>query len=481
MERIVPKYKLVARTLLAAFWVLGTYLFPIQEIVPGAEAMATSYMSLLGDAAIILLGLWTIRNRMDIALYVALLLIGLVSALANDIPTVLFVNGMRSYLIPISLLIVVRYLLATRERVRYFLPLFEKSLYIFLLLQFPVMVIQCFRWGAYDNVGGTLGWMMSGPVSTLLYLISFYLMVRRWDNDKTYLENLAQNYILLICLFPSMLNETKISFLYLAMYFLFLVPMDRRFLKRMLYVVPLMLLIFVGAVALYITILGGDTVEDYEGTKSEVTSSQFLNEYTVGNDEIRTMVLDGYMEAVMPEVDETDFARGLKFACVPILLDDTPHAWFIGFGPSQFKGGTTLELTPFAEEYEWLIKGTHMSAFSYVIDMGIVGIAWMAWYLLVLFRAFRHVRKRSKRITWFVALLMVISIAYMQLLSMIVMMIIFTFIAMVSSRVPLFKYAPLPGGWLLKPLPEASASDPSRTHEPCVPTSLDTHALAPRR
>lgn len=481
MERIVPKYKLVARTLLAVFWVLGTYLFPIQELLPGAEEAATSTMSLLGDAALILLGLWTIRNRMDIALYVALLLISIVSALVNDIPAVLFVNGMRSYLIPISLLIIVRYLLATRERVRYFLPRFEKSLYIFLLLQFPVMVIQCIRWGAYDNVGGTLGWMMSGPISTLLYLISFYLMVRRWDNDKTYLENLRQNYILLICLFPSMLNETKISFVYLAMYFLFLVPMDRRFLKRMLYVIPLMLCVFVGAMAIYLTILGSDTVEDYEGTKTDVASSQFLNEYTVGNDEIRTMVLDGYMEAVMPEVDETDFARGLKFACVPILLDDSPHAWFIGFGPSQFKGGTTLELTPFAEEYEWLLKGTRMSVFSYVIDLGLAGIAWIVWYLLVLFRVFRRVRRRSRRITLFVALLMVISIAYMQLFEMKVMMTIFTFIAMVSSREPLFKYAPLPSGWLLKPLPEATDSEPPRTHGPCIRTSLHPNASATRR
>ena len=370
MEKTVPKYKIVARMLLAVFWVLGTYLFPIQELVPGAADAARATGSIVSDALIILAGLWTLRARIDIALYIVLLLIGGVSAWYNDIPAVMAINGLRAYLLPLSLLIIVRYLLSTRERVRYFLPRFEKSLYIFLLLQFPVMVIQCLRWGAYDNVGGSLGWMRSGTISTLIYLISFYLMVRRWDDSRTYLENLKQNYMLLVCLFPSMLNETKISFVYLAMYFFFLVPMDRMFLKRMLYVIPLMLLSIGGALALYITILGGATIDDYEGTQTDVTSSKFISEYMVGNDEVRTLVLDGYMETVMPDVQEADFARGLKYAVLPIILSDTPHAWYVGFGPSQFKGGTTLETTPFAKEYEWLLRGTEMSVMSYLIEPG---------------------------------------------------------------------------------------------------------------
>ena len=480
MEKTVPKYKIVARMLLAVFWVLGTYLFPIQELVPGAADAARATGSIVSDALIILAGLWTLRARIDIALYVVLLLIGGVSAWYNDIPAVMAINGLRAYLLPLSLLIIVRYLLSTRERVRYFLPRFEKSLYIFLLLQFPVMVIQCLRWGAYDNVGGSLGWMMSGTISTLIYLISFYLMVRRWDDSRTYLENLKQNYMLLVCLFPSMLNETKISFVYLAMYIFFLVPMDRMFLKRILYVIPLMLLSIGGAVALYITILGGATIDDYEGTQTDVTSSKFISEYMVGNDEVRTLVLDGYMETVMPDVQEADFARGLKYAVLPIILGDTPHAWYVGFGPSQFKGGTTLETTPFAKEYEWLLRGTEMSVMSYLIDLGVAGLLWLAWYIIVLFRFFHRVRKRSKRITWNMVLTLLISLAYFPLHTLFIPMIVFTFVAMMSSRVPLFRYAPRPSGWLLKPMPE-TVGPHAPTHAKCGSETPVSHAAATRK
>ena len=264
------------------------------------------------------------------------------------------------------------------------------------------------------------------------------------------------------------------------MYFFFLVPMDRMFLKRMLYVIPLMLLSIGGALALYITILGGATIDDYEGTQTDVTSSKFISEYMVGNDEVRTLVLDGYMETVMPDVQEADFARGLKYAVLPIILSDTPHAWYVGFGPSQFKGGTTLEITPFAKEYEWLLRGTEMSVMSYLIDLGVAGLLWLAWYIIVLFRFFHRVRKRSKRITWNTVLILIISLAYVPLHTLPIPMIIFTFVAMMSSRVPLFRYAPRPSGWLLKPMPETTGPH-APTRAKCGPETPFSHAAVTRK
>ena len=241
-----------------------------------------------------------------------------------------------------------------------------------------------------------------------------------------------------------------------------------------------MLLAIGGALALYITILGGATIDDYEGTQTDVTSSKFISEYMVGNDEVRTLVLDGYMETVMPDVQEADFARGLKYAVLPIILSDTPHAWYVGFGPSQFKGGTTLETTPFAKEYEWLLRGTEMSVMSYLIDLGVAGLLWLAWYIIVLFRFFHRVRKRSKRITWNTVLILLISLAYFPLHTLFIPMIVFTFVAMMSSRVPLFRYAPRPSGWLLKPMPE-TAGPHAPTHAKCGPETPVSHAAATRK
>lgn len=457
MERIVSKYKIVARSLLIVFWVFGTYMFPIQEAVPAIAPAAASIGSLLSDAAIILLGLWTLHKRIDIILYAVLVLIGITSAIINDIPLVMAINGMRFYLIAVSILPIIRYLLATHERVSYFIPLMDRSLYAFLLLQMPVMVFQCIRWGAFDNVGGTLGWNMSGTISTLIYIISFYLMVRRWDSSKSYLGNLRQNIILVVALLSSMLNETKISFIYLVLYFFFLIPMDRNYIKRMVYLAPIIVIMICGFGYVYSRLLSDSYsyISDY----GSMTSMDFFSSYTFGDDNARTLVLDGYLEQVMPEVEEADFARGLKYSTLPIILSDTPHSWYVGFGPSQYKGWTTLELTPFAQQYEWLLKGTQMSVMSFVIDLGLAGLLWFVWYLLVLFRSFRHVKKRDKRLTWFLSLITILAVCYMPMHIYIVFMIIFVYTAMLSSREPLFKFVPQPTGWWLKPLPKESSDE----------------------
>lgn len=450
MTGYIPKYKIVTRMLLTVFWVLGTYLFPLQEIVPGVAEAIGSYMNLLTEAIIILLGLWTIRSRADWALLISLLVISLISKTVNIMSWSFYINGMRSYLTTIFLLCIIRYLLSTRERIQYFVTLMDRSLYIFLLIQMPVMIIQCIRWGAYDNVGGSLGWMNSGQISTLIYAISFYLMVRRWDNEKPYIQNLKENWILLLALFPSMLNETKISFVYLILYFLLLVPFDRKYFKRMLYVAPLMIIAVAAFGKIYLSLMVNAR---QDGEIENVMSFDFLSDYVFGNDDVTTLVLDGYMNTVLPEVQEDDFARGLKFAALPIILNDKPYTWWIGFGPSQFRGGSQMELTPFAVQYEWLLRGTQMSAMVFLVDLGIPGLLWLVAYYIVLFRAFRRVRKREKRLSWYMAITVIATTFYIALHILPAFMIVIIYLCMLTSRWPILKYVEKPHGWLLPELP----------------------------
>lgn len=446
MNRSVPKYKLITWILLSLFWFLGTYMFPLQELVPSVAPGFQTGFNLVAECVIIALGLWTLNKRIDKILLISLMVISIISAIINGISISMYLNGMRNYLTMIFLLSTIRYLLATRERVEYFLPLMDKSLYIFLLLQMPVMVIQCIRWGAYDNVGGSLGWMMSGTISTLLYTVSFYLMIRRWDDSKSYLENLKKNIILLVALFPSMLNETKISFVYLMMYFFFLVPMDRKFVKRLLNVVPIIILFVVGFGYVYQSLLVNPQQDDAD---TNVTSWKFIEDYLLGNDDIKTLVIDGYMEAVLPEVQEDDFARGLKFTLLPIILSETPHSWVVGFGPSQFRGGTVMDVTKFASQYSWILKGSQMTVMVYVVDLGLLGLAWLVWYFFVLFRFGTHVKLRNKRLTWYMGLTILLSTVYMPIHLLQVFLIITIFISMLSSRWSIVKYVPKPSYWLL--------------------------------
>lgn len=445
----VPKYKLVARILIGVFWFMATYAFPLQEIILSVYEKVLPFVLLASDGILLLLGLWTLRSRCDILLLLSLVIISYASSRLNGIGMMTYLNGMRLYLPMVMLLPILRYMLSTRERADYFIALFDRSLYYFLLLQLPVMVIQCIRWGAYDNVGGTLGWMFSGVISTLIYVISFYLMVRRWDYGLSYLGNMRRSWMLLVLLLPSMLNETKISFVYMVFYFLFLVPMDRRFLKRLLLLSPLIMIFIAGAAYIYVNLLS----DDNEATAhTDIMSVQYIADYMIGDDDIQALVLDGYLNDVMPEVNEGDFARGLKFMGLPIILSDTPHAWTVGFGPGQFKGGTIMEETEFVKSYGWFIRGTEIIVLMLLIEMGIAGIVWYMVFISILFRWFHKVRGREKRLVWFMGIMTLTISFYMNANTLFVFMMPFMYIIMMSSRLPLWTHVSPPSGWLLPPV-----------------------------
>lgn len=433
--------------LLIIFWYTGTISFPLQEIMPSAFTALNPCIMAFGDVMLMCLGLWTLRSRLDIALLISLILIGFASKQLNDVSFLSYVNGMRQYVDLVFILSIIRYLLATRTRIEYFLPIFEKNMYWFLLLQFPAMIYQFLRWSDYDYVGGTLGWMMSGPISTLLYVISFYFMVRRWDKSLTYLENLKHNWMLIVCLMPSMLNETKISFIYILLYFVLLVPFDRNYLKRLVYVVPLGLVITVGAIAIY----NKNFDNPYEEGRADKIS---IDEYVMGDDNIREAVLDGTMETVIPYVEEeaVDLARGIKLLAIPMVMSSEPHGWVVGFGPSQFKGNHVMGQSDFSKDLEWLLMGTTITVMMILIDLGLLGGVWMICYIMALFRAFRRVRKREMRITIFMLVIFLMVMFYMAMHQTIPLIIIFTFIIMLSSRWGLLKHVPVFSGWMLPPV-----------------------------
>lgn len=433
----VLKYKLVVKVLMITFWVLGTYNFIFQETVPSVLDKISIYVSILSELIIVLLGLWTLRSKADKALIVSFLVLAIISNRVNNGSLILLFNGLRHYIPMMFLLPIVRYLFGTRERATYFIGVMDKSLYIFLWLQVPAMVYQCALYGAFDNVGGTLGWMCSGMISCLIYVISFYLMICRWDFDKNYLENLRNNWILIVLLLPSYLNETKISFIYLIMYFFFLVPMDRKFLLKALAVLPIVVAAVAGAGYLYMTFVNTEGEDPFTG--------DFIEQYTLGNDFMNELVIEGYMNKVMPDVQETDFARGIKFRVTPILLSDNPHGWLLGYGVGQFKGGSHVEQTEFAKNYSWFLQGTNMFAMMMIIELGIPGCIWLLAYFFVLFRWFYRVKSRNNRLQWFMGLTVLSVLAYGPNFIYIAFMLPMLYIIFMSSRWRLNSLvAPLP-------------------------------------
>lgn len=420
-----------------AFWVLGTYAIVLQETVSPFYDKISTYVSMIGELTVTLLGIWTLRKKSDIALIVSFLLIAIISNRVNGGSIMLLLNGLRHYIPMMFLLPTIRFLLATRERATYFIYVMDKSLYIFLWLQVPAIVLQCSIYGPTDFVGGTFGWYQSGTISCIIYVISFYLMLRRWDFGKNYIGNLRENWILIFLLLPTFLNETKVSFVFLVLYFFFLVPMDKKFLMRMLVIFPILVILLAGTGYFYLKFVNKE--------EDNPLSSQYLEDYTLGSDGMTTLVLDGYMNKVMPDVYETDFARGLKFRVTPILLDDNPHGWTLGYGVGQFKGGTHVERTEFSERYNWLFQGTLMFGMMIILELGIPGCLWLLAYFFVVFRWFYKVKYRNKRLQWFMGMIVLIVIAYGPNFIYISFMLPLLYVIFVSSRWKLVE--------LVEPLP----------------------------
>jgi hypothetical protein len=431
MEKEVSKTKIVIWIFLGIFWLLGAYPFVTQEISSGIYNATWSYVSLLGETALMFLGFWLIRNKTDIFFLVSFVIIAFISNRINGDGYVVLLNGSRQYFSFLFVIPILRYLTATPDRTVYFIKTFEKHLYAFLCLQFPCMVIQCILYGAYDQVGGSLGWMMSGVISTTIYITSFYFMMRRWDSDASIGANIKKNWILIFLLIPSYLNETKVSFVFLLLYFIFIIPMYKRFFRMIVVVAPIMLAAL-GLVALVYSVV--------TKTGTEVFSKEYIELYTVGDDAAQDMVLDYYIASQgVDDVEGDDFARGLKFIATPVIMDDKPHAWLWGYGVGQFKGGTQTKMTSFAKKYHWLLQGTVMSGMMWLMELGILGCIWILLYFTYIFRLLQRVKKRELRLQWFMGFIFVIIVLYANNFTCVPFSIIYIFIAYTSSRWNIFK------------------------------------------
>ncbi len=423
--KVFNKTKIVVWMLLGIFWIMSTYNFILQETMPALHAKVASYFLLFGDVSIACLGLWLMRDKYDIIFFSSFILITFVSARINGNSLIFWANGLRHYTAFLFVLPIIRYLLATKPRLKYFIAVFDKNLYAFLWLQVPCMIYQCILYGAYDNVGGSLGWMMSPVISTLIYIISFYFLIKKWDFNLNLTQNLKNNWILIFLLFPSYLNETKISFIFLALYFLLMIPMYKQFARMVIVVIPIIAVALTAVGYLYMSIV--DTHGD------DVFSREYIEYYLYGDDDAQEYIMEYFLEREEVDYDEGDIARGIKFLILPTLMDED-NSWLLGHGIGQFKGGTQLEQSKFAKHYDWLLQGTVMHGFQWLIETGIIGCIWIVCYYLYLFRIFTKRRKRELRIQWYVGIITILLIPYANNFLFIPFSIIYTYIVFLSAH-----------------------------------------------
>ena len=235
---------ILQRLFFIGFW-LATCTGFVSDLIWGHNTVSplTTFSQLVVDVIMLFLAICTVRKTVDIVFIGSLLVIAAVSGfIVNNDTIVVWLNGLR-YFFPVMFLPpILRYFWATEYRHDLFVKSLDKQLYIFLWLQVPTVLFQFFMYGAGDYVGGTMGGWFSGILSFSIYYVSFYLLNKRIDRNNI-LRSLYQNWTLIFLLFPTFLNETKISFALIIVYFILLLPIDRKYIIRMTFLAPVVIIL----------------------------------------------------------------------------------------------------------------------------------------------------------------------------------------------------------------------------------------------
>ena len=235
---------ILQRLFFIGFW-LATCTGFVSDLIWGNTSTSplTTLSQLTVDVILLFLAVCTMRKTIDIIFVSSFLVIAAISGfIVNHESLVMWLNGLRSFFPILFLPPILRYFWATDYRHDLFVKSLDKQLYIFLWLQVPTVLFQFFKYGAGDFVGGTMGGWYSGILSFTIYYSSFYLLNKRIDRNNI-LQSLYKNWTLIFLLFPTFLNETKISFALIVVYFILLLPIDRKYIIRMTFLAPVIILL----------------------------------------------------------------------------------------------------------------------------------------------------------------------------------------------------------------------------------------------
>ena len=134
----------------------------------------------------------------------------------NDVVTHL--NGLREPLVLLTALAITTSVFHSPSRLR-FIKQMNRFLLIFLIVQIPVSIYQFIQYGAGDQVGGTFSDGGSGMISQIIFIAVYYFLLARSGRFDGIGFSLFKSIPLLILLIPVFINETKISFILIAIMF----------------------------------------------------------------------------------------------------------------------------------------------------------------------------------------------------------------------------------------------------------------------
>jgi hypothetical protein len=417
------------RIFIIIFWIEACFGFVSEELLPFIHPLK-SPLYFFFDIVLVLLGLATLKTKRDKIVLCAFLVIGIVSTLmVNGESVMSYINGSRQFIGVIFFIPIFRYLL-TCSRGAEFREKIDKNLFIFLCLQTVCLTEQFIRYGANDHGGGTLGNGGSGVISTLICLLSFYFISKKWDSSN-YLLSLKKNWLYIFLLYPIFLNETKASFIYLAVYFVLLYKFEMKSIGKMFIAAPLIVLCTYGLYGAY---------KWATNASDDVATEDYMTEYLVSTDldelvKVAQAVQDGDIE---PDgMWEVDIPRFAKLGLMPFVLSDTKGGNVLGAGLGQFKGGTTLGLTKFAAEYQWLLLGSVPMLMFVGLQLGIIGLIWFFYVMICHIISFsREDNEFERKMKLFLLAVLALSLFYNDMFQLAIFTSMYCYLAMVNTLKP---------------------------------------------
>lgn len=366
---MIERDPLYFRLFLFVFWALASWGFITQELLPFMTPLG-SVLFLFCDIILVILGLVTLNSRRDRIYFATFFIIAIITTLlVNKSGFVSLINGSREYIGMLLAVPLMRYLLTTKRHAE-FKARFDKHLLIFLYIQAFCITWQFIKYGANDHGGGSMGNGYSGIASMMIYFISFYLISQKWDRDN-YVQSLKDNKLYIILLYPTMLNETKSSFVLLALYFILLYRFEWQKIGKLIMLIPVLIIIGLGLAYAYLSATEQDA--------DTVGSESFFVEYLIGEDTDKLIDLALKVQDEDIETDNlwvVDIPRFTKIFIAPEVLSETNGGMLLGAGIGQFKGGTNLAVTRFATQNKWILQGSRPWLFCLLIEFGLIGSLW---------------------------------------------------------------------------------------------------------
>ncbi len=317
---------------------------------------------------------------------VIILIISSITYLLNRETSLIFhLHGLREIIFPVSLFIIFERLFTANYKQGVIIR-FKRFAYIFLTLQIPVSFIQFFQFGPGDFVGGTIGKGGSGILTFSIFILVYFLMELKSKSEIV--ENKVITLATLVPFFiPVALNETKITFLLILLFFLSLVKFKKIGSSILAFSLGL------GLIIVFSNVYSTQEKQSFDNPLTAIYSEDFMVSYLAGDEE-----------------DYVDVPRITKLVLGSNYLYQSDKLVF-GQSYSLFKEGKAYK-SDFYRKFEWLLIGSRPYLF-YLLFMG--GLSLVLSFLILFIGEFKKLKEldvKRKSFNLFLMMILIVMFFY---------------------------------------------------------------------